>query len=92
MMTISGVAIILLGAGAAALPFVDRLAGNKLVGWLLLAAGLVEIAASTQRLENKVLAMLAGAVTTLAGLLFLLNPVAHFLPTISIVTACSAIA
>jgi uncharacterized membrane protein HdeD (DUF308 family) len=31
--------------------------------------------------------MLAGAATTLAGLLFLLNPVAHFLPTISIVTA-----
>jgi len=30
--------------------------------------------------------MLAGAVTTLAGLLFLANPVAHFLPTISIVT------
>jgi len=86
-MTVAGVAIILLGAGAAALPFVDRLAGNQLVGWLLLAAGLVEIAAGTQRYENRFLAMLAGAVTTLAGLLFLLNPVAHFLPTISIVTA-----
>lgn len=86
-MTVAGIAIILLGAGAAGLPFVDRLAGNKLVGWLLLAAGLVEIAAGTQRHENKFLAMLAGAVTTIAGLLFLLNPVAHFLPTISIVTA-----
>ncbi len=86
-MTIAGVAIILLAAGAALLPSVDRLAGNKLVGWLLLAAGLVEIGAATQRHETKLLAMLAGAATTIAGLLFLLNPVAHFLPTISIVTA-----
>ena len=86
-MTVAGVSIILLSAGAALLPSFDRLAGNKLVGWLLLAAGLVEIAAATQRHENRFLAMLAGAATTLAGLLFLLNPVAHFLPTISIVTA-----
>ncbi len=85
-MTAAGILIILLGAGAAALPFLDRLAGNQLVGILLLLAGLVEIAAGTQRLENNFLAMFAGAVTTLAGLLFLANPVAHFLPTISIVT------
>ncbi len=85
-MTAAGIVIILLGAGAAALPFLDRLAGNQLIGVLLLIAGLVEIAAGTQRYENKILAMLAGAVTTLAGLLFLANPVAHFLPTISIVT------
>ncbi len=82
-----GIAIILLSAGAALLPFLDRLAGNKLVGWLLLAAGLVEILAATQRRSTKFLAMLAGAATTIAGLLFLINPVAHFLPTISIVTA-----
>jgi len=85
-MTAGGIVIILLGAGAAALPFLDRLAGNQLVGALLLIAGLVEIAAGTQRYENRILAMLAGAVTTLAGLLFLANPVAHFLPAISIVT------
>ena len=83
----AGIAIILLSAGAAFLPFVDRLLGNRVVGFLLLAAGLVEIAAATQRHETKVLAMLAGGATTLAGLLFILNPVAHFLPTITIVTA-----
>lgn len=83
----AGIAIILLGAGAAVLPFVDRLAGNRVVGMLLLAAGLVEVAAGTQRHETKLLAMLAGAVTTLAGLLFVANPVTHFLPTITIVTA-----
>lgn len=83
---IAGILIILLSAGAALLPFVDRLVGNRLVGLLLLAAGLVEIAAGTQRHENKLLAMLAGAATTVAGLLFVANPVAHFLPTITIVT------
>lgn len=83
----AGIAIILLSAGAAVLPFVDRLAGNRLVGLLLLAAGLVEVAAGTQRHETKFLAMLAGAATTLAGLLFIANPVAHFLPAITIVTA-----
>lgn len=87
VMTIAGVVIILLGAGAAALPFMDRLSGNQLVGKLLLTAGLVEIAAATQRHETRLLAMLAGAATTLAGLLFILNPVAHFLPNITIVTA-----
>lgn len=85
-MTAAGILIILLGAGAALLPFVDRLSGNRVVGVLLLAAGVVEIAAGTQRVQNKFLAMLAGAVTTLAGLLFVANPVAHFLPTITIVT------
>ena len=85
-MTIAGIALILLGAGAVALPLLDRLAGNQLVGKLLFAAGLVEIAAATQRHETKLLAMLAGAATTLAGLMFILNPVAHFLPSITIVT------
>lgn len=83
----AGIAIILLSAGGAFLPFVDRLLGNRVVGYLLLAAGLVEIAAATQRHETKYLAMMAGAATTIAGLLFILNPVAHFLPTITIVTA-----
>ena len=83
----AGIVIILLSAGAAILPFIDRLRGNQVIGYLLLAAGLVEIAAATQRHETKLLAMLAGTATTLAGLLLVLNPVAHFLPTITIVTA-----
>jgi len=83
----AGIAIILLSAGAAALPFVDRVSGVRVVGALLLAAGIVEILAATLRDQTRYLAILAGAATTLAGTLFLLNPVIHFLPTISIVTA-----
>jgi len=87
LVTAAGIAIILLSAGAAALPFVDRVSGVRVVGALLLAAGIVEMLAATLRNQTKFLALLAGAVTTLAGALFLLNPVIHFLPTISIVTA-----
>lgn len=87
ILTAAGIVIILLGAGAAALPFLDRVAGNRLIGWLLLAAGVIEILAATQRFENKYLAMLAGALTTTGGLLFLANPVGHFLPAVTIITA-----
>ena len=87
LVTAAGVAIILLSAGAAVLPFIDRITGVRVIGALLLAAGVVEMFAATLRDQTKFLALLAGAVTTLAGALFLLNPVTHFLPTISIVTA-----
>jgi uncharacterized membrane protein HdeD (DUF308 family) len=87
LITAAGIAIIVLSAGAAALPFVDRVSGVRVVGSLLLASGIVEMLAATLRHQTKFLAMLAGAVTTLAGALFLLNPVIHFLPTITIVTA-----
>src|SRR5687767_13706365 len=83
----AGVVIILLSAGAALLPVVDRVSGTRVVGSLLLAAGIVEVLAGTMRRETKTLAMAAGAVTTIAGLMFILNPVAHFLPLITIVTA-----
>ncbi len=87
LVTAAGVIIVLLSAGAAALPFIDRITGVRVVGALLLAAGIVEMFAATLRDQTKFLALLAGAVTTLAGALFLLNPVIKFLPTISIVTA-----
>jgi uncharacterized membrane protein HdeD (DUF308 family) len=87
LVTAAGIAIIMLSAGAAALPFVDHVSGVRVVGSLLLASGIVEMLAATLRHQTRFLAMLAGAVTTLAGALFLLNPVIKFLPTITIVTA-----
>ena len=87
LVTAAGIAIILLGIGAASLPFLDRVAGNRVVGGLLLAGGIVEMFAATLRDQTKLLALVAGALTTAAGALFLLNPVAHFVPTLSIVTA-----
>lgn len=82
----SGVTIILLSGGAALLPVLDRVGGTVAVGALLVVAGLVEIYAGTMRHETKMLAMLAGAVTTLAGLLFLINPLPDFFPKVTVVT------
>ena len=87
LLTAAGIAIIVLSAGAALLPFVDRISGVRVVGTLLLAAGIVEMLGATLRDQTRFLALMAGAVTTLAGAMFLLNPVIKFLPTISIVTA-----
>ena len=87
LIALAGWAIIILGAGAALLPLLDRVSGSRVVGLLLFVAGVVEILAGSLRRETRMPAMLAGGVTALAGLLFLLNPVGRFVPTVTIVTA-----
>ncbi len=82
---VAGWIIILLSAGSALLPAADPAAGSSLIGALLLAAGITEILAGTQRHETRVLAMSAGAVTTVAGILFLLDLAVQFFPTVIIV-------
>lgn len=83
----AGIVIILLSAGSALLPLLDRLSGARVVGSLLFLAGAVEMFAGALRRESRIPAMLAGGVTALAGLLFLANPVGRFVPTVTIVTA-----
>lgn len=82
----AGIAIILLGAGAALLPVGEGIASD-LIGGLLIAAGLIEAVAGSLQREARQLAMLAGFVTALAGLLFILNPTTHFFPTVTPVIA-----
>ena len=86
LFTIAGWLIILLGAVAALLPLLDRVSGSRVVGGLLFAGGLVEIFAGALRRETRIPSMLAGAVTTVAGLMFLLHPSGQFIPTVTIVT------
>lgn len=87
----AGLVIILLSAGAALLPLADRIPGANVVGSLLLAAGLVETLAGTQRHSSKVFAMLAGIVTALAGLILVLSPITHVFPTFHLVAAWLAL-
>lgn len=83
---VAGILIILLGGAAALLPvFHDRPGGNA-VGWLLLGAGLLELAASFLRTSARMPASLAGAVTTIAGLLFIFYAPTRFFPTLNLVT------
>jgi len=80
----AGVAMIVLSAGAALLP-VEKGISSSVIGALLLVAGLIELAAGRMRRDTRDLATLAGAVTVLAGLLFLLNSESKFFPTVNIV-------
>jgi uncharacterized membrane protein HdeD (DUF308 family) len=83
----AGLIIVLLSAGAALLPLAERIPGANVVGSLLLTAGIVETLAGTQRNDSRLFAMLAGVVTSVAGLLLVLNPVTHIFPTAYLVTA-----
>ena len=82
---LAGLVIIALAAGAALLPLLWGSAGSMVVGGMLVAAGTVEFLAGTQRRRVALLAQAAGAVTVLAGLLFLIDPVAHLARTVNIV-------
>ncbi len=79
---VAGVAIIILAAGAALLP-AGKSISSDMIGGLLVASGLIEAVAGSLRREVRLLAMTAGGVTALAGLLFLLNPETHFFPMVT---------
>ena len=78
---VAGIAIILLGAGAAFLP-AGKTISSDMVGGLLIAAGAIETVAGSLRRESRTFAMAAGIVTGVAGLLFILSPEAHFFPRV----------
>jgi hypothetical protein len=79
---VAGLAIILLGAGAALLP-AGKTIPSDMIGGLLVSAGLIELVAGSLRREARSFAMAAGGVTALAGLLFVLNPETHFFPIVT---------
>jgi uncharacterized membrane protein HdeD (DUF308 family) len=86
LIALCGALIILLSAGSALLPLVGGGASAAVVGGLLVVAGLIEAYAGTLHRQAKGESTLAGLVTTIAGLLFVFNPVGHFGPTALIVT------
>ena len=77
--------ILLLSAGSALLPLYGKEHSSLIIGTLLVLAGLTEIFAGTLRHETRRLAMLAGALSVIAGVLFATDNATHFLSTISII-------
>ena len=77
--------ILLLSAGSALLPLVGRAQGASIIGILLVLAGLAELFAGSLRHDTRRLAMLAGVITTLAGILFATESSTHFLSTLTII-------
>lgn len=84
-----GVATLLLGLGAALLPLTMPESGGATIGWLMLLAGTFEITAGAIRGFEEVRRgrVAAGAVTAVAGLLFILNPFLTLFPTLYLVIA-----
>ena len=83
---VAAIAIVLLSIGAALLPAGKRISSD-MIGGLLVAAGLIETIVGSLRREARPFAMAAGGVTTLAGLVFIINPETHFFPTVTPVIA-----
>jgi uncharacterized membrane protein HdeD (DUF308 family) len=83
---VAGIVIMLLGAGAALLP-TEQGVSSDMIGAMLIAAGLVEVVAGSLRGEVRPLAMAAGAVTALAGLVFVINPETGLFPSVTPVIA-----
>jgi hypothetical protein len=83
---VAGVAIILLSAGAIFLPAGKRISPD-MIGGLLIAAGFIEAVAGSLRREVRTLAMTAGGIAVVAGLLFIVNPETHFFPSVAPVIA-----
>jgi uncharacterized membrane protein HdeD (DUF308 family) len=87
LISLAGIAIILLSAGAALLPAADDAKDSLVIGSLLLAAGIIEALAGTLRREVRPFALASGGVTALAGLIFILKPTNQFFPTVTLVIA-----
>lgn len=85
MIRTCGVLIILLALGAALLPLEKDLPGRLVVGWLLLAGGVVELGAALTRRIHRPSASIAGAATIVAGLRLVLDPHAGFFPVLNLV-------
>jgi uncharacterized membrane protein HdeD (DUF308 family) len=87
LISLAGVAIILLSAGALLLPAADQLQGARVIGELLVAAGLIEVLAGLLRRDTRAFAIAAGCVTLLAGLILTMKPTSHFFPSVVMVIA-----
>ena len=83
--SLAGWLILLLSAGSALLPEYGRAYGGLIIAVLLVAAGLVEISAGLQRRQARRPAIAAGAITMLAGFLFMTQPATHFLSAVTII-------
>jgi uncharacterized membrane protein HdeD (DUF308 family) len=85
----SGVFTLLLAAAAFLLPVAETVPKGGVVGWLLLLAGLAEFTFGWKRGLDRIgkAAVGSGAITALAGLLFVANPLADYFPVANVVMA-----
>lgn len=83
--TIAGLLIMLLALGALLLPLEGELPGRLVVGWLLVAAGVIELAAVAARRRHAKTAALAALATLLAGIRLAVDPGANLFAVMNVV-------
>jgi uncharacterized membrane protein HdeD (DUF308 family) len=74
----AGGTIIAIALAAALLPLAEGLPARRVIGWMLLAAGLLELGAGMLRWCHRPAALVAGAATLLAGVRLLVENVNFF--------------
>lgn len=85
--SLAGWFIVLLAGGSALLPAVGTANGGALIGTLLIMTGLAEFIVGTLRHQTRKLAIAAGAVTVIAGLLFWSDLTIKLMPSVTIILA-----
>lgn len=81
----AGWIIIVTAGGAAALPLIGPEQGAMVIGGMLVLAGLIETISANQRQQTRKLALLAGAITIIAGVLFTTDQATKFAPSVFVV-------
>lgn len=87
----AGVLVLLLAVGAALLPLTENNHAREMVGWLLLAAGVVELLALTGRRLHRPSAAVAAGATALAGARLVFGPPANFFAIMNVVILCQIV-
>ena len=82
---IAGVLIMLLAVGALLLPLQRELPGRLVVGWLLIAAGALELSTAVVRQRHRKSVALAAVATLLAGVRLVADPSANFFAVMNMV-------
>lgn len=80
-----GALIVLLGIGAALLPAPEDIPARMVIGLLLIAAALIELAAAFARRGHRIAAGAAAVASLIAGLRLALDPNANFFTVFNIV-------
>lgn len=81
----AGILILLLAFGSAVLPMASDVPARTIIGLLLTAAGIIEMAAVIARRGHHVPAGIAAGATLLAGLRLALDPGANFFAVLNLV-------
>ena len=81
----AGAAIMLLAVGALLLPMQREIPGRLVVGWMLIAAGVIELGAVSLRGRHRKTAAVAAVATVLAGLRLAADASANFSAVLNMV-------